>query len=146
MPDGSQADRRLLLDTHVWLWLEEGNARVRHARAWEDIRQARDRRGLLVSIISVWELALLDYKRRILLSMDCAEWVRHALHAPGLELQNLTPEIAIFSTQLGDGFHADSADRFLVASALVLGVGLVTADERILAFAEKEKRLKTVPV
>ena len=146
MPDWNPAGRRVLLDTHIWLWLVEGNAKINRSRGWREIQKARERKGLWISVISIWELALLAYKKRITLSMDCAAWVREAMQAAGLELQLLTPDIAILSTELGDEFHADPADRFLVATALVLDATLATADQRILDFAKKEKKLRVHPI
>lgn len=43
----------------------------------------------------------------------------------------LTHEITLVSQQLG--LHADPADRFLAATAKVLGLTLVTSDAKLLA-------------
>jgi PIN domain nuclease of toxin-antitoxin system len=66
---------------------------------------------LLVSVISVWEIGMLESKGRLLLNLPCEAWVREALKTPGLTLAPLTPEIAVDSTRLPGAFHGDPADR-----------------------------------
>jgi PIN domain nuclease of toxin-antitoxin system len=43
----------------------------------------------------------------------------------------MTPEIAALAVRLPAGFPKDPADRLIAATAIVEGVPLVTADERI---------------
>ena len=43
--------------------------------------------------------------------------------------------IAVRSTELPGDFHKDPADRFIVATARKLSAPLVTADEKIRAYA-----------
>lgn len=135
----------VVLDTHVWYWIHKGDDRIRESPALEAIEYARMRGGAIVSAISVWELAMLESKGRILMKQECNQWIRSALSAPGIILQPLTPEIAVDSTRLPGGFHADPADRILVATARSLGSPLVTADAEILAYGAK-RHLITIPV
>lgn len=125
---------KLLLDTHVWLWLAAGDRRLplRHAR--RIARAARDG-SLFVSPISAWEVALLEQKNRIRLGRSVDLWLDDALAQPGLNVASLTPRIAAASCHLPAPFHPDPADRMLVATARDLGATLVTADERILDYA-----------
>jgi PIN domain nuclease of toxin-antitoxin system len=48
----------------------------------------------------------------------------------------LTHDIAVLAYALPGSFHKDPADRILVATAIHHGLTLVTADERILAYAQ----------
>jgi PIN domain nuclease of toxin-antitoxin system len=125
----------LVLDTHVWLWVVEGDRRELSARAIEDITRASRRGDILVSAISVWEVAMLEAKGRISLSRPVEEWVRSALRAPGTRLLPLTPEIAVESTRLPGSAHGDPADRILIAAARVVGGRLATRDRTILDYA-----------
>jgi len=128
--------RALLLDTHVWLWYVEG-ARARFSRKIEPLVEAAvERGGLLISAISVWEIAVLNALRRIELSQDVRAWVGRALSFPGVRFQGLSPSIAIESTSLPGELHRDPADRILVATARLTGAALVTCDERVLAYAK----------
>jgi PIN domain nuclease of toxin-antitoxin system len=125
----------LVLDTHVWLWVVEGDQRELAARAIEEIDGASRSGDVLVSAISVWEVAMLEARGRISLSRPVEDWVRSALRAPGIRLLPLTPEIAIESTRLPGSAHGDPADRILIASARVTGGRLATRDRTILGYA-----------
>ena len=126
----------LLLDTHAWLWLAgavENRLSAFHRRKLED---AGARGELLVSIVSIWEIALLVAEQRLRLPMPTNAWVQAALDRPELRLVGLDrPDIAIDSLELPGGFHSDPADRFLVATARRLPATLVTRDERIVGYA-----------
>lgn len=68
---------------------------------------------------------------RLELDRDVLVWIRQALALPRMALVPLTPEIAVRSTRLGEGFPGDPADRILVATARELGAALVTRDETL---------------
>ena|SRR6266853_1272386 len=128
----------LLLDTHVWFWLAEATSGKLSPTCLHRIRSASGAGGILISAISVWEVANLDAKKRVALSIGCHEWVREALRGPGIELVDLSPEIAIESTRLPEGFHADPADRILIATARNRNAILVTADRAILEYSRSK--------
>jgi len=94
--------------------------------------------NLLVSAISAWEIALLDSKARISLTMDCERWVDEALAMPGLRLISLTPKILVHSTRLPGEFHGDPADCILVATARIEGARLMTKDRGILRYGRSK--------
>ena len=90
---------------------------------------------MLVSPISAWEIGLLVAKSRLTLALEPQLWFDTFLTRPGVRLTPLTVTAAIASAFLPAPFHADPADRLLVATARELRVPLVTRDARILAFA-----------
>jgi len=51
-----------------------------------------------------------------------------------VHLIELTPRIAVESTQLPAPFHRDPADQIIVATARVYGCPLVTLDGKILSY------------
>ena len=128
-------DVGLVLDTHVWIWLESDPDRLGES-ARSRIEQAARSGRLWVSVMSVWEIGMLVAKDRIRLSMPVDEWVRQASVTPGMQMLGVTPEIALESTRLPDTPHSDPVDRLLIASARVHNLALVTADEKILAYAD----------
>jgi PIN domain nuclease of toxin-antitoxin system len=79
--------------------------------------------------VSTWEALLLHSKGRIQLHGNAQDWVTSATmymrEAP------LTHEIVVVAQELPLP-HQDPADRFLAATAEVLGLALVTADQRLL--------------
>jgi len=131
-----QPGQPLVLDTHVWIWLVEGDRTALSAPAIEAIEAAARGGAVRVSAISVWEVAMLEAKGRISLARPVNDWVQAALRVPGVRLLPLTPEIAIESTRLPGVPHGDPADRMLMASARQLGGRLATCDREILDYAE----------
>jgi PIN domain nuclease of toxin-antitoxin system len=126
----------LLLDTHAWLWLVQGEQQFSDENLALIEQAAREAR-LRVSSISIWEVAMLEVKGRIALSLDCHTWVRQALAAPGLDLLTLEPDILIDSSRLPGTFHGDPADRIIVATARARGACLLTRDGKILEYAAR---------
>lgn len=122
----------ILLDTHIWIWWVHGDPRLT-AAAQEAIRQHEDA-ALGVSVISCWEIANLVERNRIALSVSLPKWIDRALRYPGVRLLDLTPTIAVDSTQLPGDFHKDPADRILVATARRHNCPILTADEPILRY------------
>jgi PIN domain nuclease of toxin-antitoxin system len=129
--------RPLLLDTHVWIWMLEGAVRELGRDAHNAVEEAGAGGRVLVSAISVWEVAMLEAKGRIRFSMEVGEWVRRALGAPGVHLSPLSPEVAVDSTRLPAPVHGDPADRILIATARRVGATLVTRDAKILDYARQ---------
>jgi len=133
----------LVLDTHVWIWMLEGVESELSAATVSVIEDAGGRAQVVVSAISVWELAMLEAKGRITLSRSIDEWVRAALTAPGLRLVDLAPEISLESTRLPGTPHGDPADRMIIAAARVLGGTIITCDDQILSYgAEGHVRVR----
>jgi PIN domain nuclease of toxin-antitoxin system len=123
----------LLLDTHVWIWLNEGGSELGDGVVRRIGRAAAD--GLaIVSVMSVWEVGLLHAKQRVVLGLALPIWVQRAL-APPITLGALTSEIAMSCHQLPGQLHSDPVDRVLVATARIEGLTLVTRDRAILEYA-----------
>lgn len=132
-----RAHEVFLLDTHVWIWLVNGDKRVNAPKFLNQIQREVDISNVRVSVISVWEVGMLEQKGRIILPFSALEWAQRALRAPGVLLAALTPEIAIESTRLPGDFHGDPADRIVVSTAKSLGATLVTQDAHILRYSKK---------
>ena len=119
---------KLLLDTHIWLWNHLEPAKLSQPVAR---RLANPGNELWLSPISLWELVLLESKGRIVLNDEVGDWVAKALRAQPLIEAPVTHEVALETRRAGIQ-HQDPADRFLVATAKVFGLTLVTADERLI--------------
>jgi PIN domain nuclease of toxin-antitoxin system len=116
---------RLLLDTHIWLWNFLEPRRL--GRRVLDHLQDKENE-LWLSPMSTWEALTLNYKGRIRIHEDLATWLARA--TAGTREAPLTHEIALVARKLE--MHQDPADRILAATAEVLDLTLVTADERLL--------------
>ena len=121
---------KVLMDTHAWVWWITGSDRL-STRAKTAIRKAAGDGHLLLSAISVWEVAKLQSKHRLQLDREVEDWIEQALEIPGLTLVPLTPKIACRSCCLPPPFHDDPADQILVATARMEGATLLTADAKI---------------
>jgi PIN domain nuclease of toxin-antitoxin system len=123
-----------VFDTHVWLWSAAGDPRA------EMIRQFSG--TAIIAAISQWEVAMLAMKGRLSLLPDQASWFSANLEPP-VSLAPLTAEISISACSLPD-FHGDPADRMIVATAITLGIPLITADEKIIAWNNAQKILQII--
>ena len=107
--------RLYLLDTHTWLWYMNGNKNLsNHARGI--ISEAICDRKIHIAAISLWEIAMLEKMKRIVMEMPCLEWIKRSIEMINLEIINLTPEIAVESSCLPGTFHGDPADRLIISS------------------------------
>lgn len=116
---------RLLLDTHIWLWTLSDPKRLGR----RVVQQLKDEANeLWLSPISTYEALTLYHKGRFEIDGNLEEWLARAI--AGTREAPLTHEIALVATRLS--MHQDPADRILAATAEVLDLTLVTADERLL--------------
>jgi PIN domain nuclease of toxin-antitoxin system len=123
----------ILLDTHVWLWLLHKPSQLSNqARALIDVEESQN--GILVSAISVWEIAVKVSIGKLSLPLPIGEWYELAQTQSGIVIEPLNPLDAIASTQLPENFHKDPADRILVAVARRHKIPLVTCDVKILNY------------
>jgi PIN domain nuclease of toxin-antitoxin system len=122
----------ILLDTHIWVWWVDDSQQLTERQ--RHIIQDNVQSGLGVSAISCWEVAKLVEYGRLELAYAIEEWMGQAVAYPGMQLLELTPQIAIESTKLPGSFHRDPADQIIVATARVYDIPLLTADRRILQY------------
>ena len=125
---------RILLDTHVFVWLLENSTRI-SGPVYGQIQAAADQDELFVSAITPWEIAMLVSKRRLGLNRDVGDWLAAALGFPGIRLEPLSPAIAVARTRLPWDVHSDPADRILLATARSLDATLISADRQMLGYA-----------
>jgi PIN domain nuclease of toxin-antitoxin system len=126
----------LLLDTHIWVRYINGDSSLK-AAAIRSIEDSRRKGAVFVSVISVWEIAILVRKKRLDLPIGIESWVGRAMELPGVQLQAFTPQIAIESVQLPDSLNKDPSDRILVATARTQGFTLMTRDKDMIRFAKQ---------
>ena len=119
----------LLLDTCAMLWLAEG------IELTADARKAAMSGRLNVSPISVWEIANLVRKNRIVLAMPVAKWFRQTVDIMTAAMPELTVDILANSCELPGAPPNDPADRILIATAREASMVLMTRDKQILAYS-----------
>ncbi len=119
----------LLLDTCAVLWLAEG------AELAGDARKAVTENKLNVSPITVWEIANLVRKKRIVLAMPVIKWFRQTIDMMEAVTPELTIDILAGSCDLPGSPPGDPADRIIIATARESRMVLVTRDDDILAYS-----------
>ena len=96
----------IVLDTHTWLWwVSQPDQRSRSARAAIAREEPRD--GLLLSAISVWEVAVKTRLGKLQLDRELRAWTALATRSPGLVVVPLNAQDALESTVLSGEFHRD---------------------------------------
>lgn len=124
-----------LLDTHTWIWFFNQDERARKLSTLlpQDA-------SLGISIITIWEAAMLEVKGRVRFHPDLDSRVREMSARQLCTLLPLSPTAASASARLAM-FHGDPANRMIVATAIETGATLVTADGKILAWAAANDQL-----
>lgn len=128
--------QKILVDTHVWLWYLDNNARLKqeHINA---INEALQNNILYLSLISVWETITLLNKKRITTHLSHNKFIDEAVDIQGMHIQQITLDILKENGALPGEFHSDPADRLIVATARVEDLSLITYDAKILDYAKR---------
>lgn len=127
----------IVLDTHIWLWLINGDFN-QFPVEWRDQIEMADRVG--VSPVSCYEIALAQKRGRLELLCSTEEWFQGALEPAGIELFPLTSEIATCAVELSS-VHKDPFDRMIIATTLVYQAKLASIDGLFSQYAELTDRL-----
>lgn len=127
----------LILDTHVWIWLINGDEKIKKSGFLSVINSALKDHSIVIPAICTWEVAMLVAKNRISLTENTLEWINKASSAPGISIYPLSPEVACESTILPGEFHGDPADRMIVATARITNGTLLTFNRQIIEYSRK---------
>jgi PIN domain nuclease of toxin-antitoxin system len=119
---------RLLLDTHIWVWSALDRERL-SSRVTATLENPSNE--LWLSPVSLWEVLTLCQKNKLTLLPNPQRWIANALDSAPMREASVTYQVAQETARVQLP-HRDPADRFLVATARVLDLTLVTADEQLL--------------
>jgi len=131
----------ILLDTHALIWLLANDTLDDHALL--EIARAQAAGTLFVSLISAWEAGVAVLKpnparRPNLQGLPVDEWFRRGIRNIGARTLPINLAIAMESATVpaiyGSG---DPGDCFLIATAHLRDLTLITRDEKILELAER---------
>lgn len=132
----------VLLDTHVWLWSVEGDARRIGRRTRHLLSRAESKEGIRVSPATVFEVAALHTLGRLRLARPLEQWIRDSLDAAGIRMAELSPAMALDAGAIPRDALADPLDRLLVATARALEATFLTSDARILEYASTTRGVR----
>ena len=123
----------ILIDTHIWVWWLSNPEKLSPV-ARNAVQDAARKRSIYVSSISAWEIALLVSNERLSFTMDAQDWIARAEGLPFFHFIPVDNAIAVRSVRLEEPFHKDPADRIIVATAITMGIPLVSSDTKLLKY------------
>ena len=122
---------KIICDTHVLLfWANEPDRLT--VRAKKTLDENREKGILASADITLWEIALLHERGRMVLPPDVSveRHMQAIIYALNLEVLAITPEIAALSRS-GMFRHQDPADRFIASTAIIHQAPLISADRKL---------------
>jgi PIN domain nuclease of toxin-antitoxin system len=115
----------MILDTCAFLWLASSDKKLSRSV----LKQINEAAAVYVSAISGFEIAIKVAKGKLKLPNPPQEWFEKIVEHHGLSVLPLALNVCIAAAQL-PSIHDDPCDRFIVATAKMSGLTVVTADER----------------
>jgi PIN domain nuclease of toxin-antitoxin system len=121
----------ILLDTCAIIWdaLEKNQI---SKKALNAINKADEFNALIISDISVWEIAMLIKKERISIDTSASNFINLYLQTRNISVIQISPEIAELSVNFGEDVNKDPADRIITATSIIQNAQLVTADRNLI--------------
>jgi PIN domain nuclease of toxin-antitoxin system len=114
---------RQLLDTHIFIWFVMGDPRISVS-----MRSQIENNHNLLSIASVWEMAIKHSIGKLNFGLTFDEFIEQQIIRNGIELLPITIDhiTAVATLPL---HHRDPFDRILIAQALAENIPILSADK-----------------
>jgi len=122
----------ITLDTHIIIW-DALQPEKLSPKARTIIDRANEMGEIFIADISLWEIAMLMAKKRLIIDTTYSEFISLVRAANHYVFESITPEIADLSVSLHSGINMDPADRLICATSIVRCAPLVTADSNLRA-------------
>jgi PIN domain nuclease of toxin-antitoxin system len=123
---------RVVADSHAIVWFVTGSERL-SPNAAEALRTAEGEQSITVSVATLLDLWYVTQTTQGVTANELQR-VREVLVAsPAVDLHPIDEAVADAFTSISRSVLSDPWDRFIVSTAIVLGVPLVTRDEAIRA-------------
>ena len=132
----------LLLDTHVWIWALEGDARRLGPRTRRRLQRALADESIQISVASVFEITALHTSGRLRLTLPADRWIDAGLIALRARLIDISLAVALDAGRMARATLPDPMDRFIVATARDEGATLLTCDRAILEHARVSRGVR----
>ena len=129
----------ITVDTHVIIWtaLKPG---LLSKNARKAIDKANETDGIIFCEISLWEIAMLIKKKRMVIDISYLEFIKLVRASNNYIFKGISPEIAELSVDLPPEINQDPADRIICATSILNNSQLVTADKNL----RNAKSVKTI--
>jgi PIN domain nuclease of toxin-antitoxin system len=115
----------MILDTCALLWLAAGSKKL----ARKTLKEINESPAVYISAISAFEVAIKAARGKLKLPHPPHEWFDKAVEHHGLAVLPLDVAVCIAAAELPP-IHDDPCDRFIIATAKLNDLTVVTADER----------------
>jgi PIN domain nuclease of toxin-antitoxin system len=119
----------ILLDTCAIIWdaLDTNRLSPKAKNAID-----RNERDLIICDISIWEIAMLIKRKRLVVDATASGFINLLLQSGNYLVQEITPEIAELSVNFGSEINSDPADLLIAATSIIRNAPIVTADQNLL--------------
>jgi len=122
----------MILDTCALLWLASGGRKLSRPT----LKAINEAAAVYVSAISGFEVAIKSAKGKLQLPASPKAWFEEVVKHHGLTVLPLELNVCIAAAQL-PSIHDDPCDRFIIATAKLENLAVVTADERFAEYGVK---------
>ncbi len=118
----------IVLDTCAIIWdaLETSELSPIASKAIKDAKNE-----LIICDISFWEISMLIKRKRLDVEETASSFIKILLQSRSFHIQEITPEIAELSVNLGGDINNDPADRLIAATSILRNAPVVTADKNL---------------
>jgi PIN domain nuclease of toxin-antitoxin system len=114
----------MILDTCALLWLAAGSNDLTR----NTLKKIEETNVIYVSAITGFEIAIKAAKGKLKLSKKPREWFDAVVSFHRLTVLPLNLNICLGATELAP-FHNDPCDRFIIATAKIHNLAVVTSDQ-----------------
>ena len=121
----------IIIDTHIIIW-DALKPEMLSKKAKSALKKANDSDGIIISDISLWEIAMFVNKKRIEINVPYLEFIKLVKSANNYINQGINPEIADISVSFPAEINADPADRIICATSVYKNIPLITADKNLI--------------
>ena len=115
----------MILDTCALLWLASGSKELSRST----LKEINEAPAVYVSVISGFEIAIKAAKGKLKLPNPLLEWFEGIIEHHGIAVLPIELNDCITAAGLPP-IHDDLCDRFIIATAKLNNLPVVTADER----------------
>ena len=129
----------IVLDTHIIIW-DALRPELISKKARTAIDKSTDSDGIIISEISLWEIAMLHHKGRLKIDTTYLDFINLIKITNKNIFKGISAEIADISVNLPSEINLDPADRIICATAKAYDASLVTADDNII----RSKTVRTI--
>jgi len=122
----------MLLDTCGLLWLAHEQEKLSE----KTLRRINEAPVVYVSAITSFEIGLKYKSSKLALPIPPRDWFERIVKHHDISIIDIDADICLKSTELPD-IHRDPCDRFIIATALIRKLPVVTADQRFQEYGVK---------